>query len=531
MELRSNFFVRCVVALPALIAAVGTGERLAPVGGRDIMTYFLRFSLPYILQNHSPDPFQLLPGLAAAFHREHLHDAGGGPGSAGLKRRQPLIVDVGAWAGDVSAQLLQLFTDIERKRYHGDDYDQAVPVVLRRREALSVLAFEPDPETFQRLTARAEAHQWARVGFCAVEAALSHSVRGPQQFRTRKGFSQDSQLEEENEGVDEELNGEPIVTVDVFSLDSWLLDSATVAGQRSACALAPLHAGDGASDGKLVAEVFLLKVDAQGHDDQVLRGAERLLRANLVRFVIFEYGGHGAVPSEDRSLWAMVQFLWEHGMACFLVFELLLVPVSGPWWMDPYDAAGGGGGHLGLQSSDLFCGGVHDPGLQLIIELFVGSRYAPRAKEFVLHALRELRNLHKSKSPGQLHIVTSVAEKHREHIARVETGYWDLSMASRESPEWDLETFRDMRMRACLELGDLFAHGYGAPANYSAAKEWFSRAASEGSSDALINIGIIEHFHGRGTVERRRQFGGEMYLKASAAGHAFAGLISLPVFA
>lgn len=503
------------------------GERLAPVGGRDIMTYFLRFSLPYILQNHSPDPFQLLPGLAAAFHREHLHDAGGVSRSVGLKRRQPLIVDVGAWAGDVSAQLLQLFTDIERKRYHGDDYDRAVPVVLRRREALSVLAFEPDPETFQRLAARAEAHQWARVGFCAVEAALSHSVRGPQQFRARQGFSQDSQLEEENEGGDEELNGEPLVTVDVHSLDSWLLDSDTTA--RLPCALPPLHAGDDASDGRLVAEVFLLKVDAQGHDDQVLRGAERLLRANLVRFVIFEYGGHGAVPSEDRSLWATVQFLWEHGMACFLVFELLLIPVSGPWWMDPYDAAGAS--YLGLQSSDLFCGGVHDPGLQLIIELFVGSRYAPRAKEFVLYALRELRNLYKGQSPGQLRVAASVAVLHREHIARVAAGYWDLSAVSRDSPEDDEENLRHIRMRACLELGDLFAHGYGALANYSAAREWFSRAASEGSSDALINIGILDQFHGHGTVQRRRQLGGEMYLKASAAGHAFAGLMSLPIFA
>lgn len=503
------------------------------------MTYFLRFSLPYILQNHSPDPFQLLPGLAAAFHREDTQDTS-------FKRRRSLIVDVGAWAGDVSAQLLQMFTDLERRRYHGDDYDRAVPAVIRRREVLAVLAFEPDPETFQLLAARAEAHQWARAGFCAVEAAMSHSVRGPQHFRARRGFSQDSQLEEENEGLDEELNAEPLVSVDVLSLDAWLLNGDADARRGLACArLPPLHLeGEDEGGNRFDAEVFLLKVDAQGHDDQVLRGARRLLSAGLVRFVIFEYGGHGAVPSEDRSLWATVSFLWDHGMACFLVFEQLLVPVSGPWWMDPYDAAGAA--YLGLQSSDLFCGGVHDPGLQLIIEIFVGSRYAPRAKEFVTQALKELRGIYKNKVPGQSLVAPSVNVVRREHIARIAAGYWDLVAISRDLAVAKVEfgtmqrsdgqdgaedNLRNMRMRACLELGDLFAHGYGALVNYSAAREWFSRAASEGSSDALVNLGILNHFHGRGTIERRRRLGGEFYLKASEVGHAFAGLMSLPVFA
>ncbi|KXS18786.1 hypothetical protein M427DRAFT_176058 [Gonapodya prolifera JEL478] len=84
--------------------------------------------------------------------------------------------------------------------------------------------------------------------------------------------------------------------------------------------------------------IFLLKIDAEGYDADVLRGAERLLRTpRLVKFLIFEYNAKWFTAGRTETLRAIVQMLDEWDYRCFWVTPLALVPLWGRWWSTWYE--------------------------------------------------------------------------------------------------------------------------------------------------------------------------------------------------
>eukprot|EP00747_Dinoflagellata_sp_TGD_P111925 gnl/TRDRNA2_/TRDRNA2_171334_c0_seq1.p1 gnl/TRDRNA2_/TRDRNA2_171334_c0~~gnl/TRDRNA2_/TRDRNA2_171334_c0_seq1.p1 ORF type:complete len:267 (-),score=40.59 gnl/TRDRNA2_/TRDRNA2_171334_c0_seq1:5-751(-) len=240
----------------------------------------------------------LLPGLSAAFHQEH------NPNPGQLAAPSALLVDVGAHQGDFAARMLRLFTDLDGRRQLGAAHSDVAAMLgrsTRHREAVALLAFEPDPRTFSKLAARQHAQGWDALGFCALQAAL-----GDGESRQTTFYSIDTDEESEMSTLEQaHFDGYRLATkehqaveVEVASLDAWLLDRHSP--PESACSSCPIlcsreapllvprgQASDGAA-GK-AEEVFLLKVDVQGHDDRVLRGASRLLEDRLVRFLLFEY--------------------------------------------------------------------------------------------------------------------------------------------------------------------------------------------------------------------------------------------------
>jgi hypothetical protein len=85
------------------------------------------------------------------------------------------------------------------------------------------------------------------------------------------------------------------------------------------------------------APVLLLKVDAEGFDSHVLRGAARLLRERRATFVTFEYNHKWKSDPDKATLEAVVERLRDVGYDCFLMTPTHLLPLSGRWWMQEYE--------------------------------------------------------------------------------------------------------------------------------------------------------------------------------------------------
>ena len=108
-------------------------------------------------------------------------------------------------------------------------------------------------------------------------------------------------------------------------------------------------------------EVLLLKVDVEGHETAVLRGANETMRNGRVHVIILEYGHSTSVaiwdamkaPKSDapvaptpqqmpgNSLFRMQQWADGLGYETFLLGggakEPVLLPVTGSWWDDGYE--------------------------------------------------------------------------------------------------------------------------------------------------------------------------------------------------
>lgn len=155
----------------------------------------------------------------------------------------PTIVDVGAHTGET--------LDIARRNLPGGG---------------TYLALEPNPETFAALQRRVAAYGTTPMRMTCVQAAAGSADGTTEFFATRASavagvLAPVAGLSERVPSGDHEVDA--VVTVPLVRLDSLLAEH----GIRS---------------------VDLLKVDAEGYDLEVLRGAHEALRAQRVRAVLAE---------------------------------------------------------------------------------------------------------------------------------------------------------------------------------------------------------------------------------------------------
>eukprot|EP00035_Acanthoeca_spectabilis_P039026 m.58379 g.58379 ORF g.58379 m.58379 type:complete len:341 (-) comp9407_c0_seq2:173-1195(-) len=101
-----------------------------------------------------------------------------------------------------------------------------------------------------------------------------------------------------------------------------------------------------------IKKVLYLKIDAEGHDGEVIYGARKLLEEKKVHALEFE---HSRVTWKDatRGLKATVQLLDDLGYKCYHQTDFgrdamsYLIPISPPHWRDEY--------HTQNDGSNVFC--------------------------------------------------------------------------------------------------------------------------------------------------------------------------------
>eukprot|EP00928_Gymnodinium_smaydae_P088237 TRINITY_DN72348_c0_g1_i1.p1 TRINITY_DN72348_c0_g1~~TRINITY_DN72348_c0_g1_i1.p1 ORF type:complete len:688 (+),score=61.94 TRINITY_DN72348_c0_g1_i1:61-2124(+) len=95
-------------------------------------------------------------------------------------------------------------------------------------------------------------------------------------------------------------------------------------------------------------KVFILKIDTEGHDVQVIKGSSSLLDQKRIIFVLFEV-------STNARIKEVAEFMRSKGYLCFMLTPKQLVPVDGKrWWYSNLEATmlWWGNGFCGIRGSD-----------------------------------------------------------------------------------------------------------------------------------------------------------------------------------
>jgi FkbM family methyltransferase len=235
---------------------------------------------------------------------------GGPEGSSGA------IYDIGANKGDTSQVLISaLVPAFFCYRYY--TLTQAAGAACPQW-FFPFYAAEMNPSTAAMLQRRAQFERWDLLSYVVIEAGFSDA---PGEARLREG----------GEGAGSE----------VASLAGWASAGAAAAPGDT---VVPLHSVDSWREarGEASAPIFFLKVDTEGFDGKVLKGAERALRGGHIKFLVAEYnsmwaGVAGADGAPEWSLQSSTAFLWGLGYECHLLTSQHFVPLWGAWFDASYE--------------------------------------------------------------------------------------------------------------------------------------------------------------------------------------------------
>jgi len=189
-----------------------------------------------------------------------------------------------------------------------------------RRWAFPFFAAEMNPATVAVLNKRATFERWDMLSYIVISA----------------GFSDKSGT------IKIKLSDDPSDS----EIASLALASTTTSSDSSSGVVdIPLFSVDDyrKTRGESDAPIFLLKIDTEGFDGKVIKGAHKALAAHRVKFVIAEYNSMwasvvtspGGAP--EWSLQKTTQYLFKLGYECHLMNLQHFIPLWGEWWQDEYE--------------------------------------------------------------------------------------------------------------------------------------------------------------------------------------------------
>jgi hypothetical protein len=281
----------------------------------------------------------MLPILSTLFDRRNSQ--------TGFPR---IVIDIGANVGRTSSLMLKYLSDYLCRRDSEPGHESCREV---NKDAV-ILSFEPIPDTFNLLRKRALKNDWNLANWIGIEAAVGEESKKIQFFM---GPSSENN-EQASQDPEASYNSQSI-QVDKISIDNvW----------SSQLSNFPKHIGDDALFKRLFVgnsrpgDIFLLKIDCEGYDYDVLDGAKNVLTRHEVKFISFEYNAKWFTMKRERTLHDVVQLLKEkYDYDCHWITPNLLIPVFGSWWSDEYEIR---------MWSNIFCGQSSDKDLQWLVQMY-----------------------------------------------------------------------------------------------------------------------------------------------------------------
>lgn len=299
--------------------------------------------LPFTLSSQvfgCADVDVLLPSLHWVYESVRRRHGGELPG---------LLVDGGANVGRATARWIAALGDVFGRRAAQNE-SQAPCIICAGADAtagggaagaaaapptVAVVAVEPSASNFALLRKHAAEGLWEYEGYLGIQAAL-----GSEAGEAMLAFNDDFAVDEVATLLFKATDERPRQRVRVMTLDE------VVAAARASIA------GVGGAD------VFLLKLDIEGMEPQVLRSVARAQAK--VQFITFEYASN----VWQQSLAGVIADLFADGYFCFLITPERLFPVSGAFWDMAYELP---------MWSNVFCGLEDDPDLAALVQLHVGA--------------------------------------------------------------------------------------------------------------------------------------------------------------
>eukprot|EP00929_Paragymnodinium_shiwhaense_P057739 TRINITY_DN28903_c0_g1_i4.p1 TRINITY_DN28903_c0_g1~~TRINITY_DN28903_c0_g1_i4.p1 ORF type:complete len:276 (+),score=42.85 TRINITY_DN28903_c0_g1_i4:137-964(+) len=259
-----------------------------------LIAYFVKYAAPQLSANLKTEADVLLPYLVLGKLRREQY--GWVNPLVRHATRDVVVIDVGAYDGDFVSEVFRVMS-------HVSD-----PLEGRQRKReVYVIAVEPNPDAFAALTRRADERGWSE-SLCAIRAAASDAAHSEAAFvALGPEFGHGQRMGAHLASKQEVKDGSPLLTtVPLTTVDEILRSNRCDVDEQR--------------------QVYLLKVDCEGHDGKVLHGAAELLKARRVKYLLFEQmTGYDADRLEETLSW-----LWELGYGCFLVLDRFLVSPSVP---------------------------------------------------------------------------------------------------------------------------------------------------------------------------------------------------------
>ena len=296
----------CPAALPAPCPAAPAP---APTDLAAARAFYLR-----VMQAHKVAPYWSLGNTDSSFIAHHLaayYDADAQAHSPGV------IFDIGANRGNTVQVLISaLVPAFACYRYYSL---AAAPGAECPHWYGSLIAVEANPPTADGLAARAAFERWDMLDFVLVRQAFTDVAGGVAHFKVAEAGEETASLNDAGAGA-----GAPgTVAVPLGTVDALR-----------------------AARGEASRRIFLLKIDAEGFDAKVIKGAEAALRAGHVKFLVAEYNSLWAgskaagAPPDAPPAWSLrssTEYLWGLGYECWLLSPQHFMPLWGGWWDESYE--------------------------------------------------------------------------------------------------------------------------------------------------------------------------------------------------
>jgi len=319
-----------------------------------MMAYLLRYAGPLLHSDSKTEAERLLPYIslgALRYDQYGFHNPLAEPSRYDMRVRGPLVIDIGCFVGSFAEEVYRFMWHSQRSGSQ------------RQPPSLRYICVEPNPSAFAEMSKRAQEFGWLQRSFCGIPAAVSSGDRlHDSQFVMSEAHGEPKMDAHLLDVGDRHLSeGQSLANVIVLTLDS-LFDQQLCGIDRKE-------------------HVYLLKIDAEGHDAQVLQGAAKLLAEGRAKYILFEHiSSEGAGDLADT-----LSYLWEHRIGCFLIMDRFLVPVSGGWFHPLYKNTLRGGL---VKNVDIFCASPHDEDLPTILDGFITNAHAKQARAIVSQALQ-----------------------------------------------------------------------------------------------------------------------------------------------
>ena len=249
--------------------------------------------------------------------------------------QQGVVVDIGANVGQVAAIFLSVMNEIELRSFPHN----TVCYREHRKKLVKIFSIEPSPVIFEILKERSIQRNWEENGFSAFHLAMSHEDKEGMIYYSDKDIEQASLSKEGSHYARSEIKN---YTVTIRRLDTFFLEQ------------------------NIKEPIFLLKIDAEGYDPLVIKGANGLIKNDQVRFISFEFGNKWA-KSHKHTLSEVIDWMTLYGYACFFITSRL-VPIYGKWWDGSYNS---------VKWKNIFCAKFNDPDILRIVYFYNGEDLMP----------------------------------------------------------------------------------------------------------------------------------------------------------
>lgn len=252
--------------------------------------------------------------------------------------KRQLIFDVGANNGQDASMVLGVF-------------QQIIGMCHSYGHSFKIVSVEPSPIVFCELEELAHKRGWARSEILRLNAGLSDQS-GVLEFSDpghEGGSLIGSLLMDLPELSMEILNRMVSCSIDDFknytigdynrraNVTVFTLDQLVKSLELST--ISEMNTQD---------NILILKIDTEGHDFCVIKGANSLLAKKRITFVLFEVWS-------NPNMKAIVEFLDQQDYLCFLIFPRMLIPVHAvDWWyphLDNFTSGWWGNGFCGIRNS------------------------------------------------------------------------------------------------------------------------------------------------------------------------------------